>query len=65
MRGSSIGFFNLVIPTQNFVHDSVIPMVIFGIPLLVHTFNPESCPDFALNFPNPEKLIGDPQITFE
>ena len=36
-----------VIPTYKLL-DPVIPRVIFGIPSSVHTFNPESRPDFAL-----------------
>ena len=40
-------FLNLVIPTT-ISSNPVIPRVIFDIPPLAHTFNPESLPDFAV-----------------
>ena len=44
---SPIGFFNPVIPTQNSVQ-SRNPDGYFDIQLHGHTFNPETCLDFAL-----------------
>ena len=45
--GSLIGFFNPVIPTQNFGQSRNLEGY-FGTPPSAHTFNPESRPDFAL-----------------
>ena len=50
--GSPIGFFNPVIPAQNFMGNLAIQMVIFGISpptytTYTYTFNPESCLYFA------------------
>ena len=57
------GFFNPVIPTQNFRANPVTRMVIFNIPPSVQTCNPKSRPHFALRsrIPDPEKPIEDPQ----
>ena len=48
-RGSTIRFFNPVIPTQN-VGQSRDPEGSFCIPPASRTVNPESSPDFALKF---------------
>ena len=41
---------------------SVIPMFIFGIQHVVHTFNPESCPRFALNPESRASFCGKSHI---
>ena len=58
--GSPIGFFNPVIPTQNF-GQSRNPEGYLGTPPPSHNFNPESRPDFALKswIPNPEPQIRE------
>ena len=58
-----MGFFNPVIPTQNFVQ-SRNPEGYFWHPSPKHNFNPESRPYFAFKFriPDPEKPIEDPPI---
>ena len=42
---------------SKFLHNFVIPMVVFGIPRLVHPFNPEYQPTFCLKILNPNLQI--------
>ena len=42
---------------SNFLHNFVIPMVVFGIPRLVHPFNPEYQPSFCFKILNPNLQI--------
>ena len=60
-RRSPIGFFDPEIPTQ-ISCNPVIPGVIFGIPLPVHTFNPDSGPDFSLKSRIPSFKQGKSRI---
>ena len=50
LRGSPIGFFTPVIPTQNFMQSCNPEGYFFGIPPPAHTFNPKS----RSEVPNPE-----------